>query len=179
MVTPARLLRPPAKTRPYLKDKDGKNTNSTIDTAKGYDKTIKGENGETSTKQDELNITNTAQNGTITNDAMNIVNNASGNMTNTVGGDLTTTVRGNELHEVTGTKTENVTGKVTENYKAGQETNVTGDQDIHVTGKQTNEIGGDQENTIGGNQTTTVTGDNFEQSGEHHQRSEYEVDRQG
>lgn len=53
------------ENKTYLKDKDGKNTNSTIDTAKGYDKTIKGENGETSTKQDELNITNTAQKGTI------------------------------------------------------------------------------------------------------------------
>ena len=104
-------------------------------------------------------ITNTSKDGTITNDAKDIVNNATGNMTNTVGGDLKTTVGGNELHEVTGTKTENVTGKVTENYKAGQETNVTGNQDIHVTGKQTNKIDGDQENTIGGNQTTTVTGD--------------------
>ena len=104
-------------------------------------------------------ITNTSKDGTITNDAKDIVNNATGNMTNTVGGDLTTTVGGNELHEVTGTKTENVTGKVTENYKAGQETNVTGNQDIHVTGKQTNKIDGDQENTIGGNQTTNVTGD--------------------
>ena len=104
-------------------------------------------------------ITNTSKDGTITNDAKDIVNNATGNMTNTVGGDLTTTVGGNELHEVTGTKTENVTGKVTENYKAGQETNVTGDQDIYVTGKQTNKIDGDQVNTIGGNQTTTVTGD--------------------
>ena len=104
-------------------------------------------------------ITNTSKDGTITNDAKDIVNNATGNMTNTVGGNLTTTVGGNELHEVTSTKTENVTGKVTENYKAGQETNVTGNQDIHVTGKQTNKIDGDQENTIGGNQTTNVTGD--------------------
>lgn len=148
-----------SENKTYLEDKDGKNTNSTIDTAKGYDKIIKGENGQTSTKQDELNITNTAEQGTITNDAKNIVNNASGNMTNTVGGDLKTTVSGNELHEVTGTKTENVTGKVTENYGNGQETNVTGDQYIHVTGKQTNKIDGDQENIIGGNQTTIVTGD--------------------
>lgn len=148
-----------SENKTYLEDKDSKNTNSTIDTAKGYDKTIKGENGQTSTKQDELDITNTAEQGTIKNDAKDIVNNATGNMTNTVGADLTTTVGGNELHEVTGTKTENVTGKVTENYKAGQETNVTGDQDIHVTGKQTNKIDGNQENTIGGNQTTTVTGD--------------------
>ena len=104
-------------------------------------------------------ITNTSKDGTITNDAKDIVNNATGNMTNTVGGDLKTTVGGNELHEVTGTKTENVTGKVTENYGNGQETNVTGDQYIHVTGKQTNKIDGDQENIIGGNQTTIVTGD--------------------
>ena len=104
-------------------------------------------------------ITNTSKDGTITNDAKDIVNNATGNMTNTVGGDLTTTVGGNEPHEVTGTKTENVTGKVTENYGNGQETNVTGDQYLHVTGKQTNKIDGDQENIIGGNQTTTVTGD--------------------
>lgn len=82
-------------------------------------------------------ITNTSKDGTITNDAKDIVNNATGNMTNTVGGDLTTTVGCNELHEVTGTKTENVTGKVTENYGNGQETNVTGDQDITVSGTQT------------------------------------------
>lgn len=126
-----------SENKTYLEDKDSKNTNSTIDTAKGYDKTIKGENGETSTKQDELNITNTAQKGTITNDAKDIVNNATGNMTNTVGADLTTTVGGNELHEVTGTKTENVTGKVMENYNGGQETNVIGNQDIKVSGTQT------------------------------------------
>ena len=148
-----------SENKTYLEDKDSKNTNSTIDTAKGYDKTIKGENGETSTKQDELNITNTAQKGTITNDAKDIVNNATGNMTNTVGADLTTTVGGNELHEVTGTKTENVTGKVTENYKAGQETNVTGDQDIYVTGKQTNTVEGGQENIISGGQINKITGD--------------------
>lgn len=32
-----------SENKTYLEDKDGKNTNSTIDTAKGYDKTIKGE----------------------------------------------------------------------------------------------------------------------------------------
>ena len=140
-----------SENKTYLKDKDGKNTNSTIDTAKGYDKTIKGENGETSTKQDELNITNTAQNGTITNDAQNIVNNASGNITNKANtmdtnvtgkatesyGSLDTTVNGNETHIVKGTKTETVDGMVTENYKAGQATNVTGDQTTNVSGTQT------------------------------------------
>ena len=152
-----------SENKTYLKDKDGKNTNSTIDTAKGYDKTIKGENGKTSTKQDELNITNTAKDGTITNDAKNIVNNAATMDTTVTGkatesyGELETTVNGKETHNVTGTKTENVTGKVTENYNGGQETNVTGNQDIHVTKNQTNKIDGDQVNIIGGSQTTTAT----------------------
>ena len=138
---------------------DGTKVNKLQDNLDSSEKTITNGTYKTSKLQTALDITNTAKDGTITNDAKDIVNNASGNMTNTVGGDLKTTVSGNELHEVTGTKTENVTGKVTENYGNGQETNVTGDQNIHVTGKQTNKIDGNQENTIGGNQTTTVTGD--------------------
>ena len=124
-----------SENKTYLKDENGKNTNSTIDTAKGYDKTIKGEKGKTSTKQDELNIINTAKDGTITNDAKNIVNNATGDMTNTVGGKLTTTV----------------TGQATENFKGGLDTNVTGTENHTVTG--------DQNIHVTGNQTTTVTGD--------------------
>ena len=139
-----------SENKTYLEDKDGKNTNSTIDTAKGYDKTIKGENGETSTKQDELNITNTAEQGTIKNDAMNIENNATGDMTNNVGGKLTTTVTGQATENFNGGLDTNVTG--TENHT------VTGNQNIHVTENQTNKIDGDQENTIGGDQTTTVEG---------------------
>ena len=130
-----------SENKTYLKDKDGKNTNSTSDTAKGYDKTIKGENGETSTKQDELNITNTAKDGTITNDAKDIVNTATTMKTTVTGkatesyGELETTVNGNETHTVTG------------------------NQDIHVTGKQTNTVEGGQENIISGGQTNTITGD--------------------
>ena len=152
-----------SENKTYLKDKDGKNTNSTIDTAKGYDKTIKGENGETSTKQDELNITNTAQNGTITNDAQNIVNNASGNITNKANtmdttvtgkatesyGELETTVNGNETHTVTGNQDIHVTGKQTNTVVGGQE-NI-------ISGGQTNNITGDQTTTISGTQTTTAT----------------------
>ena len=137
----------------------GTKVNKLQDNLDSSEKTITNGTYTTSKLQTALDITNIAKDGTITNDAKDIVNNASGNMTNTVGGDLKTTVSGNELHEVTGTKTENVTGKVTENYGNGQETNVTGDQYIHVTGKQTNKIDGDQENIIGGNQTTIVTGD--------------------
>ena len=95
-------------------------------------------------------ITNTSKDGTITNDAKDIVNNATGDMTNDVGGKLTTTVKGQATENFNSGLDTNVTGK--ENHT------VTGDQNIHVTGKQTNEIGGDQENTIGGNQTTTVEG---------------------
>ena len=138
---------------------DGTKVNKVLDNLDSSEKTITNGTYTTSKLQTALDITNTAKDGTITNDAKDIVNNATGNMTNTVGGDLKTTVAGNELREVTGTKTENVTGKVTENYGNGQETNVTGDQYLHVTGKQTNKIDGDQENIIGGNQTTTVTGD--------------------
>ena len=112
-------------------------------------------------------ITNTSKDGTITNDAKDIVNNATGNMTNTVGGDLTTTVGGNELHEVTGKQTNtvgggqinNITGGQINNITGDQTTTVTGNQDIHVTENQTNKIDGNQANTIGGNQTTNVTGD--------------------
>ena len=143
----------------YAKDKDG-NKSYTKQEGNRIAESVIGKDGtETKSEMTSTDITNTAKDGTITNDAKDIVNNATGDMTNTVGGNLTTTVGGNENHEVKGTKTETVEGKVTENFKGGQETNVTGNQDIHVTGKQTNKIDGDQENTIGGNQTTTVTGD--------------------
>ena len=121
----------------YAKDKDG-NKSYTKQEGNRIAESVIGQDGkETKSEMTSTDITNTAKDGTITNDAKDIVNNATGNMTNTVGGDLTTTVGGNELHEVTGTKIENVTGKVTENYGNGQATNVTGDQDITVSGTQT------------------------------------------
>lgn len=137
-----------SENKTYLKDENGKNTNSTIDTAKGYDKTIKGEKGKTSTKQDELNITNTAQNGTITNDAQNIVNNASGNITNKAN-----------------TMDTNVTGQATESY-GKLDTTVNGAENHTVKGQQTNTVrdgqinnitGGQKNNILTGNQETTVS----------------------
>lgn len=128
------------ENKTYLTDKDRKNTNSTIDTAKGYDKTIKGENGKTSTKQDELNITNTAQNGTITNDAQNIVNKANTMDTNVTGqatesyGKLDTTVNGAENHTVNGQQTNTVGGGQINNITGGQKNNIlTGDQETTVS----------------------------------------------
>ena len=121
----------------------------------------------TSVAQTAEDITNTAKNGTITNDAKDLVNTASENMTTTVGGemkttvtgkvtedfksDLSTTIGGNKSETVTGTSTETVTGKKTENYNGGLETTVTGEEKHTVNGNQTN--------TITGTQTTTVTGD--------------------
>ena len=146
-----------SENKTYLKDKDGKNTNSTIDTAKGYDKTIKGENGKTSTKQDELNIINTAKDGTITNDAKNIVNNAA---------TMDTTVTG-KATESYGVLETTVTGQATQNFNGGLNTTVTGAENHTVTGIQTNTVGGGQVNNISGgqknniltgNQETTVSG---------------------
>lgn len=143
----------------YAKDKDG-NKSYTKQEGNRIAESVIGQDGkQTKSEMTSTDITNTAKDGTIKNDAKDIVNNATGDMTNTVGGKLTTTVGGNEIHEVKGTKTETVEGKVTENFKNGQETNVTGDQDIHVTGKQTNTVEGGQENIISGGQTNTITGD--------------------
>ena len=142
----------------YAKDKDG-NKSYTKQEGNRIAESVIGQDGkETKSEMTSTDITNTAKDGTIKNDAKDIVNNATGDMTNNVGGNLSTTVGGNEIHEVKGTKTETVEGKVTENFKNGQETNVTGNQDIHVTGKQTNTVKGGQENIISGGQTNTITG---------------------
>ena len=114
---------------------DGTKENKLQDNLYSSEKTITNGTYKTSKLQTALDITNTAKNGTITNDAKNIVNNATGDMTNTVGGKLTTTV----------------TGQVTENFNGGLDTNVTGTENHTVTG--------DQNIHVTGNQTTTVTGD--------------------
>ena len=160
-----------SENKTYLKDKGGKNTNSTIDTAKRYDKTIKGENGETSTKQDELNITNTAKDGTITSDAKDIVNKATGNISNSSAtmdttvtgkatesyGELETEVKGNEKHTVKGDQTNEVDGKQINTIKNGQENIISGGQTNTITGGQINNITGDQTTNVSGTQTTTAT----------------------
>lgn len=162
---------------------DGKNTASTNLSNEGFNTYATDGTNKTYTKQTAADIKNTAENGTISNTAKDLVNTASENMTNTVGknlettvggemkttvtgnvtedfkADLSTTVGGNKSETVTGTSTETVTGKKTENYNGGLETTVTGEEKHTVNGSQTNAITGDQTNTIGGSQTTTVTGD--------------------
>ena len=119
----------------------------------------------TGVTQTAKDITNTAEKGTIANNAKDITNNATENMTNTVGKDLTTTV-GGEMKTT-------VTGKVTEDYKSDLDTKVGGNQSNVVTGNQTNTISGSKTETVkgavtetygsqntkvNGNQSTTVTG---------------------
>ena len=136
----------------------------------------------TSTEQTTKDITNKAENGTITNTAKDLVNTAAENMTNTVGKDLTTTVGGNETRTVKGTLTETVIGNVTEDYKANLDTKVGGNETHYVAGNQTNTVSGDrtvnvkgtekenfnaqvtnvktdQKTSVGGNQTNIVGGD--------------------
>lgn len=127
----------------------------------------------TGVTQTAKDITNTAEKGTIANNAKDITNNATENMTNTVGKDLTTTV-GGEMKTT-------VTGKVTEDYKSDLDTKVGGNETHYVAGSQTNTVSGnrtvnvkgtetenfnaletnvktDQKTSVGGNQTTIVTG---------------------
>ena len=106
---------------------DGTKVNKVLDNLDSSEKTITNGTYKTSKLQTALDITNTAKDGTITNDAKDIVNNASGNMTNTVGGDLTTTVSGNELHEVAGKQTNKIDGDQENTIGGNQTTTVTGD----------------------------------------------------
>ena len=115
----------------------GTKVNKLQDNLDSSEKTITNGTYTTSKVQTALDITNTAKDGTITNDAKNIVNNATGDMTNTVGGNQTNKIDGDQVNTIGGSQTTTVEGKVTENYKAGQATNVTGDQDITVSGTQT------------------------------------------
>ena len=115
----------------------GTKVNKLQDNLDSSEKTITNGTYTTSKVQTALDITNTAKDGTITNDAKNIVNNATGDMTNTVGGKQTNKIDGDQVNTIGGSQTTTVEGKVTENYKAGQATNVTGDQDITVSGTQT------------------------------------------
>ena len=124
----------------------------------------------TKTEQDTKNITNTAKDGTITNDAKDIVNNASGNMTNTVGGDLTTTVSGNELHEVTGKQTNKINGDQENTIGGNQTTTVTGDisnKAENITNeantKLTDKVGENTRVLDGEGITDTVGGSTFKQ----------------
>ena len=89
----------------------------------------------TTIEQDANNITNTAKNGTIKNDAKDLVNTATGNMTNTVGGKL--------LNDVTGDMENKVGGNLTTTVGGSQTTTVTGDSSLtaeNINNTATNKI---------------------------------------
>ena len=112
----------------------------------------------TTIDQGPANITNTASNGSITNEAMTLVNNATADMTNTVGGKLVNNVTGNMENTVGGDLKNVVTGDVsTEGTNISS--NATADMTNTVGGKLVNNVTGNMENTVGGDLKNVVTGD--------------------
>lgn len=152
-----------------IQDKDGKNTNLQVNTMGSSVTEIKNGDGKTTkTEQTATDITNTAEQGTIKNNAMNIENNASGNITNNAQNgtitnnakDIVNNATGNMTNIVGGKLTTTVTDKATENFNGGLDTTVTGAENHTVTGKQTNTVGGGQINNItGGQENNILSGD--------------------
>ena len=135
----------------------------------------------TSMEQGTTDITNKAEQGTISNIAKDLVNTATGDMTNTVGGKMLNDVTGDMENKVGGELKTTVTGKVTEDYKSDLDTKVDGNETHYVAGSQTNTVSGDrtvnvkgtetenfnaqvtsiktnQRTSVGGNQTNIVAG---------------------
>lgn len=155
----------------YAKDKDG-NKSYTKQEGNRIAESVIGQDGkETKSEMTSTDITNTAKDGTITSDAKDIVNKATGNIFNSSAtmdttvtgkatesyGELETEVKGNEKHTVKGDQTNEVDGKQINTIKNGQENIISGGQTNTITGGQINNITGDQTTTITGNKTETVT----------------------
>lgn len=133
-----------------VQDKDGKNKNHQVNTKDSSVTEITNAAGATTkTEQTATDIKNTAKDGTITNEAKDIVNTATTMKT-------TVTDKATESYGVLETT---VTGQATQNFNSGLNTTVTGAENHTVTGTQTNTVGGGQINNITGDQTTNVTGD--------------------
>ena len=156
----------------YAKDKDG-NKSYTKQEGNRIAESVIGQDGkETKSEMTSTDITNTAKDGTITSDAKDIVNKATGNISNSSAtmdttvtgkatesyGELETEVKGNEKHTVKGDQTNEVDGKQINTIKNGQENIISGGQTNTITGGQINNITGDQTTTITGNKTETVEG---------------------
>ena len=135
-----------------VQDKDG-NKNHQVNTKDSSKTEITNADGKTTTtEQTATDITNTAKDGTITNDAQNIVNTAT---------TMKTTVTG-KATESYGELETTVTGQATEKFKGGLDTTVTGAENHTVTGKQTNTVGGGQINNITGGQKNNILTGNQE-----------------
>lgn len=136
-----------------VQDKDGKNKNHQVNTKDSSVTEIKNGDGKTTkTEQTATDITNTAKDGTIKNEANHIENTAT-TMKTTVTGQATEDFKGGLNTTVTGTEKHTVNGKQINTVTEGQE-NI-------ISGGQTNTITGGQINNITGDQTTTVTDGNI------------------
>ena len=157
----------------YAKDKDGNKSYTKQEGDRIAESVIGKEGKKTQSEMTSTDITNTAKDGTITNDAKDIVNKASGDMTNTVGGNLKNEVTGDIENSATnitnkttgdmkntigGKLTTTVTGATEENYNGGLTTNVTGEEKHTVTGNQNNKVTGKQTNTVEGGQENNISG---------------------
>ena len=155
-----------------VQDKDGKNKNHQVNTKDSSVTEITNAAGATTkTEQTATDIKNTAKDGTITNEAKDIVNTATTMKTTVTGkatesyGELETTVDGQATENfnnglnttVTGTEKHTVNGKQINTVTEGQENIISGGQTNTITGGQINNITGDQTTTITGNKTETVT----------------------
>lgn len=104
-----------AKLDETVKDSDGSNV--TNKTSTGTVTTITDGTGTTTTKTEQgvKDITNTAKDGTIKNDAMDIVNDAQQTITNTAGTSITNQVKDSEVTtDASGTTFENKTAAVSD-----------------------------------------------------------------
>lgn len=145
----------------YAKDQDG-NKSYTKQEGNRIAESVIGQDGkQTKSEMTSTDITNTAKDGTITNDAKDIVNKASGNISNSSAtmdttvtgkatesyGELETEVKGNEKHTVKGDQINEVDGKQINTIKNGQENIISGGQINNITGDQTTTVTGDISNT--------------------------------
>lgn len=139
----------------------------------------------TGVTQTAKDITNTAKNGTIANDAQNITNKASEtlsnsaknitntttedmtntigrNLTTTVGGDMSTEVTGNQRTIVKGNQNNTVEGTLTETVTGKTTENYNGGLETTITGEEKHTVNGSQINAITGDQTNTISGSKTE-----------------
>ncbi len=168
-----------------LSDKDGNNTSSFRQRINQILQEIKSANGSTSVEQTDVNITNTAANGTITNDAKALVNKASDSITSQIGdgsavksvmdsNGIANTATGGTISNSAANISNTTTGNMTNTVGGNQENVVAGNQINTISGNktetvkgavnetygsQTTKVNGDQSTTVTGKQITTVTGD--------------------
>ena len=160
---------------------DGKNYKSYItQNLKNILQKIEDGNGNvlTSTEQTETDITNTAANGTITNDAKALVNKASDSITSQIGdgsavksvmdaNGIANTATGGTISNSAANISNTTTGNMTNTVGGNLIDTIMGTSTTTVTGKVTEDyksdlstkVGGDETHAVTGNQTTTVSGD--------------------